>query len=211
MPVEGEDAAELAGDDREALNELWRQVMGELAARVRMGAEQVRFELAPEGETPAAGPAAKMEFDGGGRRIRLQVVLSGGLEQGIAPPAAEAEEANAAEAAEATPAPPLTGEVTGQSRVSAAFPNLRPENLELLLDVELPATLRFGQKQMRLSEILQLSAGAVIDLDREVQEPVELLVDGKLIARGEAVIVDGNYGLRVTELATPRERLEAIP
>jgi flagellar motor switch protein FliN/FliY len=75
-----------------------------------------------------------------------------------------------------------------------------PSNLKLVMDVELNVTLRFGQRQLPLREVLELKSGSVIELDRMVDEPVELLLDGKLVARGEAVIVDGNYGLRVTEI-----------
>jgi flagellar motor switch protein FliN/FliY len=76
-------------------------------------------------------------------------------------------------------------------------------NLNLVMDVELNVSLRFGQRRLRLSEILELSSGSIVELDRTVNEPVELYLDGKLIARGEAVIVDGNYGLRVTEIPQP--------
>ena len=76
-------------------------------------------------------------------------------------------------------------------------------NLELVLDVELNAVLRFGQRQLTLREVLGLKCGSVIELDRRVDEPVELLIDGRVIARGEASIVDGNYGLRVTEIVRP--------
>lgn len=76
-------------------------------------------------------------------------------------------------------------------------------NLGLLLDVELNVTLRFGQRQLTLREVLELTGGSVVELDRQVEEPVELLLDGKVIARGEAVVVDGNYGLRVTEVMQP--------
>lgn len=75
-----------------------------------------------------------------------------------------------------------------------------PANLKLVMDVELNVSLRFGQRQLPLREVLELKSGSVIELDRMVDEPVELLLDGKLVARGEAVIVDGNYGLRVTEI-----------
>ena len=78
-----------------------------------------------------------------------------------------------------------------------------PANLRLVMDVELNVSLRFGQRQLPLREVLELSSGSVIELDRMVDEPVELLLDGKVIARGEAVIVDGNYGLRVTEIPQP--------
>lgn len=73
-------------------------------------------------------------------------------------------------------------------------------NLELVLDVELNVTLRFGRRQLTLREVLDLTSGSVIELDRQVEEPVELLLDGKVIAKGEAVVIDGNYGLRVTEV-----------
>ena len=73
-------------------------------------------------------------------------------------------------------------------------------NLGLVMDVELNCTLRFGQRQLTLREILDLASGSVVELDRQVDEPVELILDGRVIARGEAVIIDGNYGLRVTQV-----------
>jgi flagellar motor switch protein FliN len=86
---------------------------------------------------------------------------------------------------------------------AGATAGVDPVNLRLVMDVELNVTLRFGQRQLPLREVLELNSGSVIELDRVVDEPVELLLDGKLIARGEAVIVDGNYGLRVTEIPQP--------
>jgi flagellar motor switch protein FliN len=74
-------------------------------------------------------------------------------------------------------------------------------NLDLLLDVELAVSLRFGSRRLLLREILDLSPGSVVELDRQVQEPVDLLLDGRVVARGEVVVMDGNYGLRVTEIA----------
>ena len=76
-------------------------------------------------------------------------------------------------------------------------------NLNLVMDVELNVSLRFGQRRMPLSDLLELSSGSIVELDRTIDEPVELYLDGKLIARGEAVVVDGNYGLRVTEIPQP--------
>jgi flagellar motor switch protein FliN len=75
-----------------------------------------------------------------------------------------------------------------------------PANLEVVMDVELDVTLRFGQRHLTLREVLDLTSGSVVELDRQVDEPVELVLDGRVIARGEAVVVDGNYGLRVTEV-----------
>lgn len=76
-------------------------------------------------------------------------------------------------------------------------------NLNLVMDVELNVSLRFGKRQLPLRDVLDLASGSIVELDRLVDEPVELYLDGKLIARGEAVVVDGNYGLRVTEVPQP--------
>ncbi|HME12776.1 MAG TPA: FliM/FliN family flagellar motor switch protein [Candidatus Acidoferrum sp.] len=79
-------------------------------------------------------------------------------------------------------------------------------NLALLLDVELQATIRFGQRDMLLREVFALMPGAVVELNQFVNEPAELLVAGRLIARGEVVVVDGNFGLRVSEVAAAGQR-----
>jgi flagellar motor switch protein FliN/FliY len=101
---------------------------------------------------------------------------------------------------------------TAPARLSeppAATPILTP-GLELLLDVELEASLRFGCREMPLGEILDLGPGDVVELDRHVSDPVDLIVGDKIVARGEVVLVNGNFGLRVTEVAAPRKRLESI-
>lgn len=82
--------------------------------------------------------------------------------------------------------------------------------IELLLDVELEAALRFGCREMLLGEILDMGPGDVVELDRHVSDPVDLIVGDKIVARGEVVLVNGNFGLRVTEVAAPRKRLESI-
>lgn len=82
--------------------------------------------------------------------------------------------------------------------------------LELLLDVELEASLRFGSREMPLGEILDLGPGDVVELDRHIADPVDLIVGDKIVARGEVVLVNGNFSLRVTEVAAPRKRLESI-
>jgi flagellar motor switch protein FliN len=82
--------------------------------------------------------------------------------------------------------------------------------LELLLDVELEASLRFGCREMPLGEILDLGPGDVVQLDRHVADPVDLIVGDKIVARGEVVLVNGNFGLRISEVAAPTMRLESI-
>ena len=83
--------------------------------------------------------------------------------------------------------------------------------LDLLLDIELPVTLRFGRTQMTLHEVIGLDSGSVIDFGQSAEEPVEVLVNGRVVARGEAVMVQGNYGVRISQIESRRERLDAAP
>jgi flagellar motor switch protein FliN/FliY len=71
------------------------------------------------------------------------------------------------------------------------------------MDVGLEVKLRFGSRRMVLRDVLALSAGVVVELDRNLQAPVDLLLDGRIIALGEVVVVDGKYGLRITEVLDP--------
>jgi flagellar motor switch protein FliN/FliY len=93
---------------------------------------------------------------------------------------------------------------------AAAPPQSLSAGIELLLDVELEAALRFGCKELPLAEILDLGPGDVVPLDRNVSDPVDLIVGDKIVARGEVVLINGNFGLRVTEVVSPRKRLESI-
>lgn len=80
----------------------------------------------------------------------------------------------------------------------------------LLQDIELDATLQFGSRDMVLREVLELGPGDVIELDRHVSEPVDLVVGDRIVARGEVVVANGNFALRITQVATPQLRLESI-
>lgn len=82
--------------------------------------------------------------------------------------------------------------------------------VDLLLDIELEASLRFGSREMPLSEVLELGPGDVVELDRHVADPVDLIVGDKIVAHGEVVLVNGNFGLRVTRVAEPKKCLESI-
>lgn len=82
--------------------------------------------------------------------------------------------------------------------------------LRLLYDIELDATLQFGSRQMSLREVLELGPGDVVELERHVSDPVDLVVGDRIVARGEVVVVSGNFALRITEVATPQMRLESI-
>jgi flagellar motor switch protein FliN/FliY len=81
---------------------------------------------------------------------------------------------------------------------------------DILLEIELDATLQFGSRELPLKDVLALGPGDVLELDRHVSEPVELVVGDRIVARGEVVVVSGNFALLITEVAEPQLRLESI-
>lgn len=83
-------------------------------------------------------------------------------------------------------------------------------NLDLLLDVQIPISVEVGRTQMSLEDVVSLVPGSVVSLDKKVEEPVDLRVNGKLVARGEVVLVDDTYGLRITQILDPGKRLESL-
>lgn len=85
-----------------------------------------------------------------------------------------------------------------------------PRNLDVVLDIELPITVRFGETQMTLESLARLGPGSMIDLDRTPDDPVELLVNGHLVARGQVVVVSGCYGVRINEVVSPADRLRTL-
>ncbi len=108
-----------------------------------------------------------------------------------------AAEAPAAAAAGAATAPPVVATTA-------------PANLDLILDIDLPLTVRFGETEMSLHSLTRLAPGSIIDLGRSPDDPVDILVNGRLVARGEVVVVAGNYGVRIVEVISAADRLKTV-
>lgn len=85
-----------------------------------------------------------------------------------------------------------------------------PENISMVLDIRLEATARLGRVQMQIGDILNLGPGSIIEVGHLVDEPIELLINGKLIARGDVVVVDEKFGLRITEIISQQARIESL-
>ncbi len=85
-----------------------------------------------------------------------------------------------------------------------------PSPFDLLLDVELPVSISFGRAFVPLKEILKLNSGSIVELNRAVTEPVEVIVNNCVIARGEVVVVEGNYGVRVQQIISRQDRLRTV-
>jgi flagellar motor switch protein FliN/FliY len=189
-PLLGEGVDQKAGW-RELLREVADAAAGELLASTGQTCRVEKFDETSGESTVSAAFELKS-----GERCWCLLVLD---EVRAAGAPAAAEKAKAKAAAPFAAAGPAVG----------PGPALNP-GIELLLDIELEASLRFGCREMPLGEILELGPGDVVQLDRHVSDPVDLLVGDKIVARGEVVLVNGNFGLRITEVAAPRKRLETV-
>lgn len=85
-----------------------------------------------------------------------------------------------------------------------------PKNIDLILDVPLEISVVLGRTKMKIKDILNLSSGSLIELDKLAEEPVEILVNGKTIAYGEVVVVDENFGVRITSIVSSEERIKSL-
>lgn len=105
----------------------------------------------------------------------------------------------------------------GSSAAKAEFQQLSEpagetsaRNIDLLMDVNLPVSIELGRTKMSISDILALGPGSVVELAKLAGEPVDVMVNYKIVARGEVVVIDENFGVRITQLMTPEERLKAL-
>jgi flagellar motor switch protein FliN len=171
-------SAEPSAQHKEALEELLRQIAGQAATALASAAGgEVQFHVAASAAPSWSSSAATCLYtrDEAGTPVTIEIQISAALAAALQP-RAEAQPASA-------PAPPPA---------AASYERLR--------DVVLDVKLRFGSRRMLLRDVLALSAGVVVELDNNLNSPVDLLLDGRLVAQGEVVVVDGNYGLRVTHV-----------
>lgn len=84
------------------------------------------------------------------------------------------------------------------------------QNLELLMDVKLKLTVELGRCELPIKKVLELTRGSIVELDRVAGEPVDLFANGKHVANGEVVVIDDNFGLRITNICEPEERMKSL-
>ncbi|MBP1772184.1 MAG: CheC, inhibitor of methylation / FliN fusion protein [Holophagaceae bacterium] len=217
---EGAPADELVGDSKDALAETFNQVMGsanqtlsDLAGETFAIANVDILAVAPDaaafaehlGQGSFQDIALPTSQDNLSTTVHLlfpdlllqQLKRKLGLAETVPPPA-PAPAAPAPQAAPSRQAPVASGPTHDQG------------NLDLLLDIQLPVVVRMGQTEMQMGELLKLTPGSILELNRSADAPVELLVNGKLIAKGEVVVVDGNFAFRITEIDTRAARIRSL-
>lgn len=119
-----------------------------------------------------------------------------GLE-GVAAAAGEVAEAATAAATGATPAPAKKGQTNTRT-------------LDFLMDVSLQVSVEVGRARMTINDLLQMGPGSVVELEKIAGEPLDIYINGKAVARGEAVIVNEKFGVRLTDIISPEDRVEGI-
>lgn len=93
---------------------------------------------------------------------------------------------------------------------NGAFANVDENNLNLLMDIPLKVTVELGRTQKQIKDILELSQGSIVELDKLAGEPVDILVNNKLIAKGEVVVIDENFGVRVIDILSQWDRIQKL-
>ncbi|MEN9847100.1 MAG: flagellar motor switch protein FliN [Pseudomonadota bacterium] len=125
------------------------------------------------------------------------------IEQGL--------EGVAAAAGEVADAATAAGIATGASPAQAAAPKKQnSRTLDFLMDVSLQVSVEVGRARMTINDLLQMGAGSVVELEKLAGEPLDIFINGKPVARGEAVIVNEKFGVRLTDIISPEERVEGM-
>jgi flagellar motor switch protein FliN len=230
---DGTAATELAGDSRDALAETFNQSMGsanqnlsEMAGETLSISNVEIFSLAPDDtkgleELLGTGPFLDLPLATSQDSLSttIHVLFPDLLLQQLKRKLSLDEAAPApspAQTVEAPLPPPATPTVAVSIPRQASVPvqmasaPVDQGNLDLLLDIELPVMVRMGQTEMQLGELLKLTPGSILELNRAADAPVELLVNNKQIAKGEVVVVDGNFAFRITEIESTAARIRSL-
>ena len=172
----------------------WQEIIGQTVAGIATGitADVLKEVTAAKGETVEDEPAAAIWFE---FTVTEFTVAETGAEPLLF---------------KAAWSPALASLYDGApviERTPPARENAASKTLDLLLEVSLPVSVSFGRTSLQIREILKLNTGSIVELDRLVTDPVEVIVNDCVIARGEVVVVDGNYGVRISQLASREDRL----
>jgi len=171
----------------DALRDLCGQAAAAIVEHRHLDGVRVKVdEVEIAASVPASQLATLAEVSVEGEPAAAQLALWGTLELGDVPAASHA---------------PMGMAVTNGPRGHSVSPDV-----DVILDMELPLVVRFGRTEMSLKALTSLAPGAVIDLGRSPDDPVEVLVSNQVVARGEVVTVAGNYGVRITDIISPAER-----
>jgi flagellar motor switch protein FliN/FliY len=193
--IEENDAASLKSTYLETLSQALSGIAGAMGSRL---GHEVNCSAGEESTAAAGAQWAAIKIQFGAETAVLALGLEPALVEAMVASQSDPAEGKAPEAALAAAA---GGGITGP---------INSKTFELLLDVELPVSVSFGRAQVPLKDVLKLTTGSIVELNRSVLEPVEVIVNNCVIARGEVVVVEGNFGVRIHQVVSRQERLRTL-
>ncbi len=206
---------------KESLGPMLFTMASQISAKVGVAITPMPVNVYGPGEAPLQGDSflkiqIPITIEGGiDTRMNLVMPLSMGVEiysktrQQATGPAPDMGMGGAPQQAQVPQPNQQNLKDVGFPNLTAGGPGPMQPNMNLLMDVQMTLTVELGRTKMYIKEILGLGEGSIIELDKLAGEPVDLLVNGKLIAKGEVVVIDENFGVRVTDIVSPIDRLKS--
>lgn len=208
MGEEASDREDVSDDDLDATKEIVSNIFGAISNSLSAQKEMPvlsfsidSIEFKNDETEIALEDYSKMfvyNFSMGSLKSLLMFIIDEKLQNALFPSQAPASPAHEA----------VSTEVNAPSNINLSGEEMN--NISLIMDVKLPVKVRIGKKRMLLKDVLNMDIGSVIELNQLANDPLEILVDNHVIALGEVVIVDGNFGVQITSIGTKRERLNQL-
>ncbi|WP_297430953.1 flagellar motor switch protein FliY [Sulfurimonas sp.] len=213
MGEEASDREDITDDDLDAAKEIVSNIFGAIATALSGQKELPVLSFSIDSIESLSGDDevsleafSKMyvyKFSLAGITSMLMFIIDEKLAQALSPSQADAQNVSTAIEKEENSSENCDGE-------SVKLSEEEMKNISLIMDVKLPVRVRIGKKRMLLKDVLNMDIGSVIELNQLANDPLEILVDNHVIAQGEVVIVDGNFGIQITTIGTKKERLKQL-
>ena len=213
MGEEASDREEMTDDDLDAAKEIVSNIFGAISTALS-GQKELpvlsfsieSIEAITNDDEVSLEEFSKMyvyKFTLAGLSSMLMFIIDKNLANKLSPDAQESSEVEDAVVSQNSDSQNCEGETVKLSEEEM-------KNISLIMDVKLPVRVRIGKKRMLLKDVLNMDIGSVIELNQLANDPLEILVDNHVIAQGEVVIVDGNFGIQITTIGTKKERLKQL-
>lgn len=209
---EGEGKDEMSDEDLDAAKEIVSNIVGAMSTTLASQKELPKFTIKPE-KAQFIHESSEVNLDAFAKMYVFNFSL-GSIESlmMLAIDSTIAVALNGGKAPASAPSHSSSGSIFEEAASDPAMKLEENEmkNIALILDVKLPVRVRIGKKKMLLKDVLSMDIGSVIELNQLANDPLDILVDDHVIAQGEVVIVDGNFGVQITSIGTKRDRLNKL-
>jgi flagellar motor switch protein FliN/FliY len=207
---EGVEKEEMDDDDLDATKEIISNVLGSFSTALGGQKEMPKLNFTVD-DIRYIESAGDIDFDGFSKLIIFTMSMQSTTDYvSFALESALEDKINGKSKEEVIKVDNPTDDYVSSEPTQTSLSSDELSNIELIKDVKLPIRVRIGSKNMLLKDVLTMDIGSVIELDQLANDPLEVLVGDKIIAQGEVVIIDGNFGVQIIKIGTKRERLEKL-